>query len=79
MTTPNETNAAPIEVGTTYDLRHTRLGRATVRVVEIIDDEWIETEVVAGVLRGMRDEWHAGDRKTVLRGHCTFYPNPGPV
>ena len=61
------------EVGKTYVLRHTRLGKATVKILRI-DDEWISTEVVAGVLNGMRDEWHPGDEKTVRSSHCTFYP-----
>lgn len=58
-------------VGGTYALRHVRFGRATVKILGITD-EWIDTEVVSGVLRGMRDEWHPGDEKTVRREHCHF-------
>lgn len=64
-----------IEVGKTYALRHQRFGRATVKILRA-DDEWIDTEIVAGTLRGMMEDWGPGDTKTVRRSHCTFFLFP---
>lgn len=60
------------EVGKIYDLRHSRFGRATVKIISITG-EWIDVEVVSGVLRGMTEEWFPGDTKTVRDSHCAFY------
>jgi hypothetical protein len=57
------------EKGKTYALHHSRFGRATVRV-ESVSEEWADTTVVSGYLRGMRDEWGPGDVKTVRLSHC---------
>ena len=62
------------KIGETATVHHTRFGRATVKILNI-HDEWIETEIVAGKLIGMRDEWHPGDKKTLRLSHCTFYPD----
>jgi hypothetical protein len=62
-----------IEVGCIYDIRHSRFGRAKVKVLWK-DDEWIETEIVSGILKGMRDEWYPGDEKSLRIEHCHFYP-----
>ena len=63
----------PLEIGKTYALRHARFGKATVKILAV-DGEWIDTEVVAGRLRGMTEDWNPGDTKTVRESHCNFTP-----
>jgi antirestriction protein len=60
----------PIQ-GETYRLRHSRLGRATVRVLQV-NGEWIDCLIVKGKLSGMVDDWNVGDVKTVRDIHSTF-------
>ena len=67
-----------IKVGKIYALRHQRFGRATVKILRA-DEEWIDTEIISGTLRGMTENWGPGDTKTVRRSHCTFFPNAGDV
>jgi hypothetical protein len=71
----NETNAVEIIVGQTYQLRHSRFGRAVVTVTGIPDETWLDVEVKSGVLRGMGAGSVAGpgDSKRVRREHCIFY------
>ena len=58
-------------IGHTYKLRHSRFGKATVKILAV-EDTWIDVEVVHGTLCGMCDEWGPGETKTVRREHCTF-------
>lgn len=60
-------------VGDTVDVQTSRFGRATVTVLQR-GDEFCRVEVVAGVLRGIRDEWHPGEQKDLRLSHCHFYP-----
>jgi hypothetical protein len=65
-------------VGGTYDMRHERFGRATVKVVEQLDETWIRVEVIKGVMRGIGAGavWGPGDTKQCRISHCYFYaPN----
>lgn len=57
------------EIGKTYQLHHSRFGRATVKVVAI-NGEWIDCEIVSGRLVGMADSWGAGETKTVRASLC---------
>lgn len=59
--------------GEIVDVRTSRFGRATVKIVTI-GEEWIDVEIVRGVLTGMCDEWGPGDMKSLRVSHCTFYP-----
>lgn len=60
------------KVGEIVDVRTSRFGRATVKILGI-NGEWIDTEIVKGWLTGMRDEWGPGDKKTLRAEHCTFF------
>lgn len=64
------------KVGQTIDVRTQRFGRATVKIVNANDPEWIDVQIVRGKLVGMTDEWGPGDCKTLRRSHCTFYGKP---
>lgn len=57
------------EIGKTYQLHHSRFGRATVKVVAI-NGEWIDCDIVSGRLVGMADSWGAGETKTVRASLC---------
>lgn len=63
-----------VEVGKTYNLRHSRFGKATVIIKDIPDDTWIDVEIESGVLRGQGAcaIWESGDLKRVRRSHCYF-------
>jgi len=61
------------EIGAIIDVRTTRFGRATVKILGT-HGEWVDVEIVKGKLIGMTDEWGPGDSKTLRISHCTFYP-----
>lgn len=66
----SETTA--LQVGNNYRLVHSRFGQATVRV-DRVDEEWADTTVLQGVLRGMTENWGPGDKKPVRLSHSKFY------
>ena len=67
-----------LTVGETYKLSHSRFGRATVRITNNGElSEWVEVEVVSGLLRGMCDEWGPGETKTLRKTQCNFTPAKG--
>src|ERR1035441_6994573 len=63
-----------IEAGNTYHVRTSRFGSARVKILSF-DAEWVTTEIVSGMLRGMNDDSGPGDEKTLRRSHCAFSPN----
>ena len=60
------------KIGDIVDVSTTRFGRATVKIINV-GEEWIDTEIVKGWLRGMTEDWGPGDKKTLRIEHCTFY------
>jgi len=62
------------EVGQTGELRHERFGRATVKVLAIVD-EWMDIELLKGQLRGMGagSIVNPGESRRVRRSHCHWY------
>ena len=76
----NETTLTDVQSGHQYRLRHSRFGRADVRVT-YVDAEWIDVVVTHGVLRGMGRGavWEVGDEKRVRREHCHFTPIEEPA
>ena len=60
------------KVGEIVDVRTQRFGRATVKILNV-GEEWIDTEIVKGLLTGMTEDWGPGDKKTLRLSHCTFY------
>lgn len=69
--------SAPL-AGQKYMLKHSRFGRATVKVTRV-DETWADCEVLSGTMRGMGRGavWGPGDTKTVRIEHgvWTLVPN----
>ena len=59
------------EVGKNYRITHNRFGQAIVRV-DAVNEEWADTTILHGVLRGLTETWGAGDKKTVRLEHSKF-------